>query len=32
METDELEEDEGGNISVSYLWFIHLVNDVKDCI
>ena len=24
--------DKGGNISVSYLWSIHLVDDVKDCI
>ena len=24
--------DKGGNVSVSYLWSIHLVDDVKDCI
>ena len=24
--------DKGGNISVSYLWSIHLVDNIKDCI
>ena len=44
MDTDELEEDDEhdcislsssgyrGNISASYLWSIHLVDDVKDYI